>query len=867
MNQFFAYLLFSFVVQLLSPKPKIQRPKAAGLSEFTFPSASTDRQVPIIWGTCKVVPNWLYVGELESREKTKSVRTGVFTTDKQFVGREYYLTAQLGWTFGPAPELLTAVVEGNDSPNIYFLPQADPDLLPSMQISARFREKDAQVDSGFSGTLRFRRPRFDTATPDPYIENLVGAGKLSAYSGILCSVFEKAFVGNTNSATPIYLVMRRLSKYASTQELSDGWREQERLFDVPDDAVFGGNLAAFDNVNGDANPALALAEILTSKVFGRGWSRDVIDGASFIAAAQTLHAEGNGLAYQHEDATGIDGLIDSILEQVNGVLDVDHSTSKVRLRLLREAEPVAASFDDSTLLDLSDVKRTASAERITEVQVPFTDRDRKFKQSVAVAQDAANSGSFRDTNVLRKSFIGVSNESLAGKLASRELRAGTTSLVRCTATVQGDPLGYVPRLGDVVDVSSERKGLELTRFRVMRVEYGEDFVCKLDLMQDIFYDGVLLVAPSVAGSGSPGGGVAGLPQSPFSWFVQAAPFGLTREQLDRLIIVPSASALDASRTTAAQVCYAPAGTMTINADTAEYSTQVVPLGMSGTLATGMLSTANETSISILCDAASRAQAGTLAGPFFIVVGLNEWMIATARTVLSDRVVFSGLTRAVFDTLPATHAAGTQAWAFSSFELDNHLLRTEIYDDYLSGERVVYSPGVSSVFAGAELYGPGGTKAADGVEASWSYSAADDGITRNRAARPNPPGYVRANGVIGAASLADASIVSGRTVQITFAPRPKNTADPVGWFEPARYVSDSQHVVQYQFRNSITQAWENSNTVIVPAGSSVASYTLPGYVPAGGYDAVRATVKTTQFLGGNFYLTSVEQQLHWYLSYT
>ncbi len=70
---FIASLVISYVLRPTPPKPKTSKPKPATLADFDFPTASADRDIPILFGTRWLkAPNVVWYGHL----KTTSVKSG-----------------------------------------------------------------------------------------------------------------------------------------------------------------------------------------------------------------------------------------------------------------------------------------------------------------------------------------------------------------------------------------------------------------------------------------------------------------------------------------------------------------------------------------------------------------------------------------------------------------------------------------------------------------------------------------------------------------------------------------------------------------------------------------------------------------------
>jgi len=57
------------LVYLLIPVPQInQNAESAGLNDFSFPTNSNSRSIPILYGTCWVSGNVIWYGNLKSYE-------------------------------------------------------------------------------------------------------------------------------------------------------------------------------------------------------------------------------------------------------------------------------------------------------------------------------------------------------------------------------------------------------------------------------------------------------------------------------------------------------------------------------------------------------------------------------------------------------------------------------------------------------------------------------------------------------------------------------------------------------------------------------------------------------------------------------
>lgn len=65
-------LLLSAVSYALSPKPKREKPEAAGLDEFDLPTAEEGRPIPVVFGTVRLdAPNVVWAGDLRVQKIRK----------------------------------------------------------------------------------------------------------------------------------------------------------------------------------------------------------------------------------------------------------------------------------------------------------------------------------------------------------------------------------------------------------------------------------------------------------------------------------------------------------------------------------------------------------------------------------------------------------------------------------------------------------------------------------------------------------------------------------------------------------------------------------------------------------------------------
>lgn len=59
-------LALTAISYALTPRPKVEKPQAAGLDDFSFPTAEEGRAIPVVFGTVTITgPNVVWAGDLK----------------------------------------------------------------------------------------------------------------------------------------------------------------------------------------------------------------------------------------------------------------------------------------------------------------------------------------------------------------------------------------------------------------------------------------------------------------------------------------------------------------------------------------------------------------------------------------------------------------------------------------------------------------------------------------------------------------------------------------------------------------------------------------------------------------------------------
>lgn len=443
---------------LLAPKPQVEDQRPQTLDDVSFPRASENAPVALLLGSCRQKgPNTQWYGDFESVPITKKVKTGLFSSKRVTVGYKYYVGLALGMCLGPGVVLNRIWMDKEE----VWSGTAGPDPT-SLSINKPSLWGGDERGGGFVSTLKFYGGAF-AQTQDPYLAGQVAPDEIPAYVGRAYLVFEKAYIG---TSAQLRTMSFELARYTNGLGLAGG----------------------IERVGDDMNPAEMLYQLMTLEWGGLGVDSGELEISSFTAAAQTLFDEGNGMSLLIQRANAGSSAIEEVLRQIDGVLYQDPTTGKIVLDLIRQDYDVLdlPVFDPDNVVEVRSFSRGSWSDTYNQVRVAFTNRDNKFEQGTALAQDMANinsQGRLRSTSV---SFPGATTAALAIALATRELAQLSVPLFK--ASLEVNRAGAQLRPGDPFILSWPDYGIAQVVMRVQRFNFGEliDGRIVLDCVQDEF---------------------------------------------------------------------------------------------------------------------------------------------------------------------------------------------------------------------------------------------------------------------------------------------------------------------------------------------------------------------------------------------
>lgn len=623
-----AMMVLSMYLSIKMQK-KPEKPTAAGLEDFSFPSAA-ERPIQVLAGTRRISgPNVLWYGDLRTTA-IKTVTKGMFSSKKTVTGYRYYMGVQLGICHGPDAQL-REIKFGDD---VAWSGQSTGGPI-QIDKPALFGG-DTNGSGGISGTMRFY-PGAMTQAPNEYLVSKVGGELVSAIRGVSYCVMEGMYIGNSSSPQATSFVVSRFPK-------------------SPDD-----RFKDYEQIGLDANPAFFMHEMITHGLYGADLGYSSIDLDSFTSAAKTLFEEGLGISAVIDSSTTAGDVINDIKRVIQGSLQTDPATGALKLRLIRNDYVV----DELPLLDQSNIKNLSGFTRgsldtaITEVKLKYTSIDDDFTERTVIAQNNALRIHKGDSDGQVVQMPMISTRDTAAKIVMREMTSASVPLATCTAECNRGPAHT--EVGDVVRLSWPAEGVDNLVMRVTGVDLGapQDGSVRLTLVQDVF--GVFL---SIYADGSERTWTKPTFQATdiTRYDIIDAPTILTTNQTVGSVLVVAENpgvALDYQLQLRGGVDsdYVDAGAMPF---TPLFSTTTA-MGTGWTDASLVLSGPSAELSSITADEVRQGL-----GLMLIVSALGKEWVSYQNAVAgnSTTVTLGLINRGLFGTKPLAHPAGARVWAVS-----------------------------------------------------------------------------------------------------------------------------------------------------------------------------------------------------------
>lgn len=690
----FAFKAIAMIIigELIRPKPKIEKPKPTALGDYQVPTSQEGRVFPVFWGTVRIKgPNCTWYGDYKPVAITQKQKTGLFSSTRVTLGYKYNLGIQLVLGHGKIDDFIS--LRFDDKEVTLFSKTVTTDTITfNMNQPSLFGKPKEQ--GGVSGPVRVYRGTY-TQTQNEYLRSKVGEVEIPAYRPICYAMFEYCYFGNSGSLPKPEMDVRRTPNTL---------------------ALTGGK----ENINGDANPACMVMEILTSQEWGMNLATSLINVATLVECAETLYDEGFGLSMIVDSEQGGENLLAEVLEQVDGVMWSDFNTGQLHMALNREdyVEADLPVFNASNIIGGTlEFSRASWEDTQNTVKIKYLDRSQNYTERVVQHQNLANiSARSGQIEAEEYDYSGVSNITIANQIAAKVLRTVSSPLSRVNFEANRDGIRLRP--GSPFKLQWPELGIVNIIYRVGSIEQGtlESPGIKIVAVENAFsVASVSYTAPPPSAWVNPIGPVQDLTDVK----LMEAPYALYGEDR-RFVMVLAAPAMGQ------ELGYQ------VWADLAGGSTYIQTNDTNDLSAVGQLTAAYNRVTAV--DSGFTMDTISGADDIFEDTDSEGWLIliddelvhaASATDNLDGTVTFSTVTRGVLDTVPANHADNAKVWLLSSGFSEVNPSEPLVADGTINVKLLPFSSGEPLPIASA---------------------TARSLAVINRSARPYPPGKVRIDGV-------------------------------------------------------------------------------------------------------------------------
>lgn len=725
-------------------RPRIQdNAKASSLKDFNLPTADETRSVPVGWGTFLLDgPNVIWYGDLKYVKLTKKVKTGLLSSSRLTLAFRYSIGLQMVLCHGTVDALLEVKV-GDKTAFTGNVTNNTGDNGENFVVDARTvlggdseEQLQASGTGGVYAACTFYKGT-STQNANSYLESVLGV-TVPAHRGIAYVMWKGPSSGdlvyNYDLGNPTIAFTREpfLSGYVGT---SPNIQPLAFVLKRLPNMLSGSSDTQYDINNGDANPADIIYELLINDEWGMGLPSSFLDVTAFKAAQTTLYNEGLGFSGVWDTPKQITDVINEILAYIDGVIYVDLQTGLITLKLARKdyIEDNLLTLDESNVVEITDLSRGSWDETTNEVVVTYVDRFQKFKEKTAAAHDIANARIQDDVISAKVSYIGISNQAVASKIASRDLRVLTLPLLKCIIKVNRK--AYSIRPASVFKLNWPDYDIQNIIFRAGKVRYGEldNGQMEIEAIQDIFS-----LSSSLYGSGSSSSWTdpVGSAATPSTFLVSECPYFYSNSDAKIQVVAaqPDNSQLSYNTYTSGAVSgtytevdqgssYTPTGTLD-----GAYSAITDDVDLTNTLIVTPTSPNNMTFLQNF----SEDMVKTGQNLVLVSDGTKQEIIAFEEVVYNSgtgKYTLSKIWRGLLDTVPQSWSAGARLWFFTY------------------GDSIPVQTYTGTVYTKLESLSARDKSALSGSQAV---------TIQQRSLKPYPPGHFRINSATSTVNISDGS---------------------------------------------------------------------------------------------------------------
>lgn len=456
----------------LSQQPKAQNAEAAKAQDMQFANSSEGYPVPVVIGRQKITPNFMNWEASTFRAVEGTIPAGgkgggQKTTASGVI--DYYLTFELALCMGPIDEIGQVISipgdvytrgrdytagNGAEATQSGVTVTASLGVFNAQQVGGSFIWADGETNkiTGYVSATQIRLDSSATKTSqrfqiykapeqvvfgsEEYAELTLGGinegglvrvykgsetqTRISAsdpyfdtgmnYRGMAWALFIDFWIarGSPNPKTYQFIVTRL------PQCLRDNGTTVTAI-------QTRGSINPLDHSYNEANPAAAIYEILTNKLWGRGLSSDLIDEDSFATCSEFFQDKNIGISMTLDTPEKLTTVLDTIRTQLGIILSWNNGVWK--MRCLMDTAQTSASILTLTTNEVFDLRasRPMWANVSNDLRAEFNSANKFYKADTVHVQNLANieqSGSVKSNSVSLRAFT---DWNLAAKHATRLL--------------------------------------------------------------------------------------------------------------------------------------------------------------------------------------------------------------------------------------------------------------------------------------------------------------------------------------------------------------------------------------------------------------------------------------------------------------
>ena len=458
--QLIIQIIIAIIVAELTAKKPTTNLKAKNLDAFKFPTVSTDRSIPYICGDVLIsAPNVTWYGDLVVTTLTKKVKSGLFSSSRVPIGFEYRLGMELSLAWGDIDKIT----------EIYF---------------GRERAFSGSVTGQVGGTS------FTVSAPNIFGGRENGGGVYADcifYAGYKTQLADAYMTGQVGEAYRhqglAKLVWKgpdgNLALFAGGQSGLLGESENIQAIKIRATRLPSPLSSGFEDINGTANPAEVMYEILTGQHInlpGRPTAPFLetsdFDLPNFLVAAEAFFNEGMGISFQWQQDTVIDDIIKDIEEHTQSNIVEDPVTGLLQIVLLRDDYDLGLvpSFDEATIVGFNNFSTNAEDTLTNEIIATYTKLGELSKPEPIAIQNSGNLYAQENISTMNLDLTMFTDPVVAQKRAFLELQIVSNPLRSGQVVLDRSAWGL--RIGEVIKLNYDEYSLVDLAARITAIEYG-----------------------------------------------------------------------------------------------------------------------------------------------------------------------------------------------------------------------------------------------------------------------------------------------------------------------------------------------------------------------------------------------------------